>query len=247
MLRFFSRTWTYLAASLEAAFDRRADPRVEVEQAVDAARRQHQAVAEQAAAVIGNQRELEIKLARTGEQVQDLRSAARRALLLAETARAERREADAARYEEAANVIAVRLAGAEASAADLEDARARAEVAASAARHALEQNARAMQRMMAERAKLLTQIETTLLQERLNDSLRTLDALAPRGATPTFEQVRSRVDERMGRAAGLAEVRRPAIEGALLEVEQAGIEEVGRARLEALRAQLRLEAEVDSK
>ena len=58
----FSKGWKYLAASLDRAIDENADPKVQIQQAIDAAKSQHQAILDQAAAVLGNKRQLEMKL-----------------------------------------------------------------------------------------------------------------------------------------------------------------------------------------
>ena len=58
----FSKGWNYLKASLDKSVDDNADPKVLVHQAMNGAREQHKAVADQAAAVIGNARQLEIAM-----------------------------------------------------------------------------------------------------------------------------------------------------------------------------------------
>ena len=65
MFQLIRRTWHYAVAFLSGTLDTLADPRVQIEQAIEDAKRQHAALSEQAAAVIGNQRELQLKLART--------------------------------------------------------------------------------------------------------------------------------------------------------------------------------------
>jgi phage shock protein A len=58
------RAWKYATAWFGAKVDEKADPRVQIEQAIQEAQRQHQALTQQAAAVIGNQRQLEMQLDR---------------------------------------------------------------------------------------------------------------------------------------------------------------------------------------
>ena len=53
-----SKGWKYLLASFDAKIDENADPKVQIQQATDAAKKQHQQITEQAAAVIGNQKQL---------------------------------------------------------------------------------------------------------------------------------------------------------------------------------------------
>src|SRR6187431_124302 len=95
----FVKGWKYLMALFGAKLDEHADPKVQIQQAIEDAQRQHQALVQQAAAVIGNQRQLEMRLSRQMGEVEKLQSSARQALLLADKARAEGNEAKAAEYE----------------------------------------------------------------------------------------------------------------------------------------------------
>ena len=60
----FVKGWRYIMALFGAKIDEYADPKVQIQQAIEDAQRQHQALVQQAAAVIGNQRQLEMKLSR---------------------------------------------------------------------------------------------------------------------------------------------------------------------------------------
>src|SRR5262245_41567468 len=96
----FVKGWRYLMALFGAKIDEYADPKVQIQQATEEAQRQHQALVQQAAAVIGNQRQLEMKLSRQMSEVEKLQSSARQALVLADKARAEGKADEAARYED---------------------------------------------------------------------------------------------------------------------------------------------------
>ena len=54
----FVKLWKYLTASANAQIDQRADPKIQIAQAIEAEQQRHQALANQAAAVLGNQRQL---------------------------------------------------------------------------------------------------------------------------------------------------------------------------------------------
>ena len=62
--------WKYFMALLSGKLDEHADPKIQIQQAIEEAQRQHQALSQQAAAVIGNQRQLEMKLARQMSEVE---------------------------------------------------------------------------------------------------------------------------------------------------------------------------------
>src|SRR5215211_8698553 len=84
----FVKFWKYLMASFSSKIDEHADPKVQIQQAIEEAQRNHQAISQQAAAVIGNQRQLEMKLNRQLGEIERLQASARQALVLADQARA---------------------------------------------------------------------------------------------------------------------------------------------------------------
>src|SRR5262249_39875886 len=96
----FAKGWKYLMALFGAKIDEYADPKVQIQQAIEDAQRQHQALVQQAAAVIGNQRQLEMRLSRQMGEVEKLQGSARQALVLADKARAEGDEPKATQYEQ---------------------------------------------------------------------------------------------------------------------------------------------------
>jgi phage shock protein A len=58
MPNFFKRLFRYSNAYANKRFDEKADPAIQIQQAIDDAQRQHQALTQQAAAVLGNRRQL---------------------------------------------------------------------------------------------------------------------------------------------------------------------------------------------
>src|SRR5690349_4314829 len=115
----FLKGWKYLLASAEAKLDQHADPMVQIQQATEEVQRQHHLLTQQAAAVIGNQRQLELKLARQLSEVDKLKSSARQALLLSDNARAAGNDAKADEYEQSARLFATELVALENSLDDL--------------------------------------------------------------------------------------------------------------------------------
>ena len=235
MFRLILRTWHYTAAFLSQLFDARADPRVQIEQAIEEAKRQHSLLAEQAAAVIGNQRELQLKIARGNAELERLDASTAKALRLADAARAKGDEQGAAGYERTAQLLASQLAVAQSSLGDLVELHERAAAGAGAARRALDQNAFTLQRQMAERSKLLTELEAARMQERMADALAAIGTLAPAGNTPTLPQLREKIDRRIGRGAGRLEIARDGVESQLIEVERAVIDARGEQLLDEIR------------
>src|SRR4029453_17474333 len=105
----FVKGWRYIMALFGAKIDEYADPKVQIQQAIEDAQRQHQALVQQAAAVIGNQRQLEMKLSRQLSEVEKFQAMARQALVLADKSRSEGDEAKAGEYEQTAQTIATQL------------------------------------------------------------------------------------------------------------------------------------------
>ena len=76
----FKKFWDYIMALFDNKIEENADPKVQIEQAISEAQRQHQALSQQAAAVIGNQRQIEMQLNRRLEDVEKLQANTRQAL-----------------------------------------------------------------------------------------------------------------------------------------------------------------------
>jgi phage shock protein A len=110
--------WRYLMALFGAKIDEHADPKVQIQQAIEDAQRQHQALVQQAAAVIGNQRQLEMRLSRQLSEVERLQSMARQALVLVDRATAAGDQAEATKHEQSARTLATQLVAAEQSIAE---------------------------------------------------------------------------------------------------------------------------------
>ncbi|MEU6022038.1 PspA/IM30 family protein [Micromonospora sp. NPDC048871] len=234
----FVKGWKYLMALFGARIDEHADPKVQLQQAIDEAHRQHQALVQQAAAVIGNQRQLEMKLSRQMSDVERLQSNARQALVLADQARAKGDEAEAGRYEQSAQTLATQLVSAEQAAEDLKTLHDQALAAAGQARRAVENNSMILQQKLAERAKLLSQLEQAKMQESVAASLESMSALTAPGSTPSLDEVRDRIERRYANAMGRAELASNSAEGRMLEIQKATLDVAGTARLDQIRASM---------
>ncbi|WP_326820327.1 PspA/IM30 family protein [Streptosporangium sp. NBC_01756] len=238
MFKVIRRAWRYLVFALSGRLDELADPRVQIEQAIQEAKEQHQRLSQQAAAVIGNERELEMKLTRSLEETEKLQANARQAVLLSEQARAAGDERKALSYEDSARAFASRLVAAETAMQDAQLMHERARQSSAQARAAVENNAMALQKKIAERMRLLSQLDQAKMQEQLNKAMGDLSGLAPAGDTPTMNQVREKIEKRYARALGEAELTSNSVEARMIEVERAAIDVEGAARLEAIKESL---------
>ena len=102
----FVKAWKYLMALFSSKVDEYADPKVQIQQAIEDAQRQHQALTQQAAQVIGNQRQLEMRLNRQLADIEKLQANVRQALTLADQATAAGDAAKATEYTNAAEAFA---------------------------------------------------------------------------------------------------------------------------------------------
>ncbi|MBO4206609.1 PspA/IM30 family protein [Micromonospora echinofusca] len=230
--------WRYLMALFGARLDEHADPKVQIQQAIEEAQRQHQALVQQAAAVIGNQRQLEMKLSRQMSEVERLQAMARQALVLADRARAEGDEEKAVGYEQSAQTLATQLVSAEQAAEDLKTLHDQALGAAAQARKAVENNSMILQQKLAERTKLLSQLEQAKMQEKVAASLESMSALAAPANTPSLDEVREKIERRYATAMGRAELAGNSVEGRMLEIQKASLDSAGSSRLEQIRSSM---------
>ncbi|HEX8864675.1 MAG TPA: PspA/IM30 family protein, partial [Lentzea sp.] len=234
----FVKFWKYLMASFSSKIDEHADPKVQIQQAIEEAQRQHQALSQQAAAVIGNQRQLEMKLNRQLGDVEKLQASARQALVLADEARSKGDEQKAQQFENAAQGFATQLVTAEQGIEDLKTLHDQSLQAAAQAKQAVERNSMMLQQKLAERTKLLSQLEQAKMQEQVSASLTQMSELAAPGNVPSLEEVRDKIEKRYATAIGSAELAQNSVQGRMLEVQASTTQLAGSSRLEQIRASM---------
>lgn len=232
------KAWRYISAWFGAKVDENADPEIQIRQAIEDAQRQHVSLNNQAARVIGTQRELELKLDRQLAEIESLQAQARQALVLADQARAAGDEAKAAEFEETAGMLANELVTAESSATDLKQMHDQSVAAAQQARQAVQDNAMRLQEKMAQRTKLLGQLEQAKMQEQVSAALNQMGQLSAPGNTPSLDEVRDKIERRYAHALGQADLAQNSVQGRLQEVRRATTNMAGQARLAEIRASL---------
>ncbi|HEX3621158.1 MAG TPA: PspA/IM30 family protein [Acidimicrobiales bacterium] len=109
--------------------------------------------------------------------------------------------------------------------------------AANQAKAAVQQNSMVMQQKLAERQKLLGQLDQAKMQEQMNKAMASLSESVGQDV-PTFDEVRDKIETRYARALGTSEIAGKSVEHRMLEVEQAAMNTEATARLDAIRAQL---------
>ena len=219
----FVKAWKYFMALFDSKIDEHADPKVQIQQAIEEAQRQHQELSQQAAAVIGNQRQLEMQLNRRLADIEKLQANTRQAIQLADKARASGDIQKATEYENAAEAFAAQLVTAEQSVEDTKKLHDQALQQASAAKKAVERNSMALQQAK--------------MQEKVAESIQSMNSITARD-TPNLDQVREKIERRYANALGSAELAENTVQGRMAEIEQAGVQMAGHSRLEQIRAQM---------
>jgi len=241
MFKLIRRWWNYTTAKLTGSFNERADPKVQLEQAIQEAQEQHRRLKEQAANVIANQKQTEIRLNRAMEEYEKVGGNARQAVMMADDAQKRGDEKKLGEYTSAAEAFANRMIVLESEVEDLKSLHLQASQAADQAKSAVNQNSSALQKKLGERQKLLSQLDQAKMQEQLNKAMTSLNEQVGQ-EVPSFEEVRAKVESRYAKAKGHSELNEASIEGRMLEVEQASINVEAQGRLSEIRAQLGLDS-----
>ena len=239
MLQLLRRISRYVTAALTGRFNELADPKVQLEQALVEAQDQHRRLTEQAANVIANQKHTEMRLNRVMEELEKLNSSARQAVMMADEAAKRGDAGKAAEYTRAAEAFANRLITVEKEAESLKELSLQAAQASDQAKAAVAQNASALQKKLAERQKLLSQLDQAKMQEQMNKAMASLSVTVGQDV-PSLDEVRDKIEQRYARALGTSELTGQSVETRMLEVEQAQADSEAQARLSQIRTQLGL-------
>jgi phage shock protein A len=239
MFRALRRFWKYLGAKLNLSFSERADPKVQLEQAIQEAQDQHRKLKEQAAMVIANQKQTEMRLERSMDELEKVNANARQAVLMADEASKSGDTAKVAEYTSAAESFANRLIAIEGEVEGLKELAMQSAQASDQAKAAVQQNSSQLQKKLSERQKLLSQLDQAKMQEQVNTAMASLSETVGQDV-PTFDEVRDKIEERYARAKGTSELAESSVESRMLEVEQAAANTEAQARLAQIRAQLGL-------
>ena len=230
-----------MTAALTGKFNEVADPKVQLEQALQEAQDQDRRLKEQAANVIANQKQTEMRLSRAMEELEKVNSSARQAVVMADEAAKKGDSAKAAEYTRAAEAFANRLIAAEKEVDGLKTLSLQTTQASDQAKAAVAQNSSALQRKLAERQKLMSQLDQAKMQEQMNKAMATLSETVGQDV-PTLEEVRDKIERRHAKALGMAELQGQTVESRMLEVEQATMNQEAEQRLAQIRDQLGIAA-----
>ncbi|MBA2608093.1 MAG: PspA/IM30 family protein [Actinobacteria bacterium] len=240
MFKLLQRIRRYFTAAGNMKFTELADPKIQLEQAIGEAQDQHRRLTEQAASVIANQKQTEMRLSRAMEDLEKVNASARQAVLMADEATKSDNTGKAAEYTRAAEAFAGRLVSIEKEVESLKMLSLQSTEASDKAKAAVQQNSTALQAKLNEKQKLLSQLDQAKMQEQMNKAMAQLTASVGQDV-PTLAEVRDKIEARYAKAIGHAELQSTTVETRMLEVEQAAHDTEAVARLDKIRSQLGLE------
>ncbi len=235
----FKRRVKYFTAKSDTRFNERADPKVQLEQAIGEAQDQHRRLKDQAASVIANQKQAELRLNRQMGEYEKLSANTRQAVLMADQASTAGDATKAGEYAAAAESFANRLVGMEHEIDDTKSLVLQSSQAAEQAKAAVAQNAKSLQDKLAERQKLLSQLDQTKMQEQMNTAMASLGESVGEDV-PSFDEIRDKIEARYAKAKGVAELSGSPVNDRMLEIERASMNNEAQARLAEIRTQLGL-------
>src|SRR3954447_21901150 len=240
MFKAFKKWWKYLGAKANKNFENRADPGVQLEQALAEAQAQHRRLKEQAANVIANQKQSELRLNSKMAELQKLNANARQALMMASDAEKAGDQTKATQYNGAAETIANQLIQVEKDIEGLKAMVLESTKASDQAKAAVQQNSRILQQKLADKNRLLSQLDQAKMQEELNAAMGQLNETVG-DDVPTLNEVQQKIEARYAKAKAASELSTVTVQGSMLEIEQATNNIEAQSRLSQLRAELGLD------
>lgn len=238
----FVKAWNYLMALFDSKIEEAADPKIQIEQALTEARNQHKELSTQAATVIGNQRQLEMRLNRQIQDVEKIQGNIKQALQLADRARMDGDEQKAREYERAAEHLATDLVSQESMIESSKQLHEQALQQSKSARDAVKQNELRLQEKVSQHRQLLSQIEQAKMQEKVNE---TLNVMHIDNDTANLDRVRDKIEARYAKALGASELHAASGANRMREIEQSMTRSAGSARLAEIRGQMQANKELE--
>jgi phage shock protein A len=236
---FLKRLWGYITTLFRTTAEKAMDPEVEIEQAINQARKRDQQLRNQAAKVVAHRSQIENKMEKAADEVGETREMAKQAILKAEEAKAAGNAEETEKWTRTAQALAMKLQANENNLNTLKTQYETAAAQADKAKEAVQQNAMRVQELAAKRMELLGSLEAAKMQESVNDAVDALSNTMDYEA-PSLEKVEEKIESRKAEAMAKAELREATPEGAEAELKEAINMVQADAKLEELKAELGL-------
>lgn len=234
----FSKGWKYLMQSLDSTIEENADPKVQIQQATEAAKKQHREVTESASRIIGNRNKLEMALNRLVEDQKKLQDNARTAIKKADEATASGDTGKANEFTNTAEIYATQLVTVEQEIEDTKKMHAQAVDAAKQAQHQQQQSEARLKEQMGQIDQLRAQVDQAKMQESSNQALESMQGMQADDSVPTLDGVRDKIEARYANALGAQELTEDSVRGRMAEIASSGQDMAAASRLDQIRAEL---------
>ena len=241
----FSKGWKYLMQSFDTKIDQNADPKVQIQQAVAAAKEQHKAISEHAANIIGNRNQLQMKMERLIKSQEDLQNKARTALQAAQKAEAAGDAEKAQQFNNAAEVIATQLVSVEQELEQTKQAYASADHAAKEAQQKQQQSEANLKEQLSQVSQLESQLNQARMQEQTAKTMDSMNQFNDDNV-PTLDGVRDKIERRYANALGQQELMKDSMTDRMAEIESGSTDAAAASRLDQIRASMSGELEAGS-
>ena len=236
----FKRLMAYIRSWFRQTAESAMDPEIEIQSAIDEAKRRDQDLRNQAAKVIAHKTQLESQIENAADSAGEAREMAKQALLRADEAQKAGDDAAVTKWNQAAQSLAMKLQASENNLASLKEQYKIAEEQAEQAKEAVRTNAMSLQELSAKRMEMLGTLEQAKMQESVNAAVEAMSS----GVTdemPSLNQVEQKIEQRRAEAMAKAELREATPEGAEAELRRAVNATEAEVKLDELRAELGLD------
>lgn len=233
------RLWAYIRSWFKSAAEQAMDPEIEIQSAIDEAKRKDQSLRNQAAKVIAHKTQLQSQIERAATDVGEAKEMAKQALIKADEAEKSGDQAGVTKWTQAAQSLAMKLQAAENNLGSLKEQFSTAEVQAQQAKEAVQSNAMKVQELSAKRLEMLGTLEQAKMQEAVNDAVQSMSASVSDDG-PDLRGVEDKIEQRKAEAMAKAELHEATPEGAEAELRKSVNMAEANSKLDELRSELGL-------
>jgi len=233
------RWWNYIKTWFGVKSKEAMDPRIEIEAAIDEARKNDQNLRNEAAKVIAHRTRVADEIQDLAEQVAESKELARQALLKSDAALQAGNAVDAEKWNKAAQSIAMKLTAAQNNLDSMQQQLLTADQQAEQAKAAVQNNAMRLEEISSKRLEMLGQLEQAKMQESVNKAMASITATVG-GDAPSLQEIDDKIRDRMAEAKAKTELTAVTPEGAIAELEREVDLASASGALDELRAELGL-------
>lgn len=231
--------WEYLKSWFKASSEKAMDPEIEIQMAVDQAKKKDQELRNQAAKVIAHKTQLESRIGKAADDVGEGREMAKQALMKAEEAKTSDDSAGVTKWTQAAQSLAMKLQASENNLESLKGQFESSVAQAEQAKKAVQTNAMKLQELSAKRMELLGSLEQAKMQETVNEAVSSISSTVD-DSVPTLDEVEAKIEQRKAEAMARTELHEATPEGAEAELRRDVDMAQADKKLEELKAELGL-------